>query len=205
MLDAAEAATNKTVAKTPSPAAAAAKPAVKTPPEIFKSGIVPAKPSVQRKTEFFGGETGDDEFDVTFMLSGDFIEFNSHCEVMPAFQYEPGSTIEGDLYTGYEENLPHIGIGPDNGIYNAVKEFEQSGRLPSGDYEECDSEYFAFKGSFNAHGLKYYAYAFRSGTPRECEMLSLDYMPDVCGTPLEKKLIAALDEAAMSYKETKVN
>lgn len=176
----------------------------KTPAETIASGNNPAKASFQVKTEFFGGETGDDMFDVRFMLSRDFVEFNSHCEVMPAYQYEPDSTAaENDLYTGYESNLPHIGIGPDNDIYDAVEEFEKSGVLPSGDYEKCDSEYFAFRCSFDAHGSKYYAYAFKSGTTREKEMLSLDYLPDVCGTALEKKLKAALDEAASTYSEVK--
>lgn len=184
----------------------AAAPQKKTPAETIASGNNPAKASFQAKTEFFGGETGDDMFDVKFMLSGDFVEFDSNCEVMPAYQYEPDSTAaENNLYTGYESNLPHIGIGPDNGIYKAVEEYEKSGVLPNGDYEKCDSEYFAFRCSFDAHGLKYYAYAFKSGTTREKEMLSLDYLPDVCGTALEKKLIAALDEAASTYTETKVN
>lgn len=173
-----------------------------TPDEIIASGNEPAKASVERKTEFFGGETGDDMFDVKFMLSGDFVEFNSHCEVEPAFQYEPYSTVEGDLYTGYEGNLPHIGIGPDNNIYDAVEEFEKSGTLPSGDFEKCESKYFAFRGSFKSHGLKYYAYAFRSGTTREKEMLSVDYPTNVEGTSLEKKLKAALDEVASTYSET---
>lgn len=176
----------------------------KTPAETIASGNNPAKPSVEFKTEFFGGETGDAMFDVRFMLSGDFVEFNSHCEVEPAFQYEPDSTAaENNLYTGYESNLPHIGIGPCDEIYDAVEEFEETGELPDGDYEKCDSEYFAFRCSFDAHGLKYYAYAFKSGTTREKEMLSLDYLPDVCGTALEKKLKAALDEAASTYSEVK--
>ncbi len=174
----------------------------KTPAEIIASGNNHAKASIERKTESFGGETGDDMFDVKFMLSGDFIEFNSHCEVMPAYQYEPNSTIEDDLYTGYESNLPHIGIGPCDEIYDAVEAFEETGELPEGDYEKCDSEYFAFRCSFDNYGDKYYAYAFRSGTTREKEMLSVDYLPDIVGTPLEKKLKAALDEAASTYSET---
>ena len=175
----------------------------KTPSGIISSGNNPAKPSVERKTEFFGGETGDDMFDVRFMLSGDFVEFNSHCEVEPAYQYEPDSTaMENDLYTGYESNLPHIGIGPCDEIYDAVEEFEETGELPDGDFEKCDSEYFAFRCSFDNYGDKYYAYAFRSGTTREKEMLSVDYLPDVVGTSLEKKLKAILDEVASTYSET---
>lgn len=203
IFDAVEDAGSKTAEKT-APVQSAAKPGKNTPADVIDSGNVPPKPDIERKAAFFGGETGDDEFDVSFMLSGDFIEFDSHCEVLPAFQYEPKSNVPDDEYTGYEENLPHIGIGPDKGIYGAVKEFEKSGILPGGDYERCSSEYFAFRGSFEAHGRKYYAYAFRSGTPRECEMLSVDYRPDVCGTNLERKLKAVLDKAASTYKETKV-
>lgn len=173
-----------------------------TPADILNSGNIPAKPSNEIKEEFFGGETGDDMFNVSFMLSGDFIEFNSHCEIMPAYQYEPFSNKE---YTGYEKNLPQIGIGPDDNIYDAVEEFEESGRLPNGDYQKCDSDYFAFKCTFEAYGLKYYAYAFKSGTAREKEMLSLNYSPDICGTELENKLKTALDEAASTYTETKSN
>lgn len=154
----------------------------------------PAKPSRLYEDEF-----GDRKY--SFMISGDFIEFNSHCEIMPAFQYEPDRNASGNDYTGYEEKLPHIGIGPDDGIYDAVEEFEKSGTLPEGSYEKCDSEYFAFRCSFDAYGLKYYAYAFRSSTARELEMLSLDYHSDIAGTPLENKLKAILDEAASTYKE----
>lgn len=49
------------------------------------------------------------------------------------------------------------------------------------------------------------AYVFAPGTTQEYNVLALTYNHDNKGTPLEKKLIAALDEAAMSYKETKVN
>ena len=90
-------------------------------------------------------------------------------------------------------------------IYDAVEEFEENGTLPNENYEKCDSDYFAFKCSFDAYGLKYYAYAFKSGTTREKEMLNLNYLPDICGTELEKKLKAALDEIASTYSETKAN
>ena len=93
----------------------------------------------------------------------------------------------------------------DDLIVRTVEEFEENGTLPNENYEKCDSDYFAFKCSFDAYGLKYYAYAFKSGTTREKEMLSLNYLPDICGTELEKKLKAALDEIASTYSETKAN
>ena len=170
-------------------------PTLKTPQEIVESGNTPPKSPFLHKDEF-----GDKEY--SFMISGDFVEFNSHCEVMPSFQYEP---FNDDDYTEYNELLPIIGIGPNDDIYCAVEEYEENGTLPDENYEECDSEYFAFRCSFKAYNRKYYAYGFRSNTARELEMLSVDYLPDIEGTPLENKLKAALDEIALSYSENTMN
>lgn len=170
-------------------------PTLKTPQDIVESGNIPPKSASLHKDEF-----GDKEY--SFMISGDFIEFNSHCEVMPSFQYEPFNDAD---YTGYNELLPQIGIGPNDDIYSAVEEYEENGSLPDESYEECDSKYFAFRCSFKAYNRKYYAYGFRSNTARELEMLSIDYLPDIEGTPLENKLKAALDEIALSYSEKIMN
>lgn len=169
-------------------------PAHNTPQDIINSGNTPAKPSVLFKDEF-----GDKEF--TFMISGDFIEFNSHCEVVPSFQYEP---FNDDDYTSYNEMLPQIGIGPNDDIYDAVEEFEENGSLPNESYEKCDNKFFAFRCTFNNYGRRFYAYGFRKNTARELEMLSIEYNPDIVGTPLEKKLMAALDEIASTYSETNI-
>ncbi len=184
---------NNTAVKPQSSAAGTAKA---TPADIIASGNTPAKPSAEIKDKTYGTEG---EYDMCYRLSGDFIEFNSHCEVIPAYQYEPFSDED---YTDFKDNLPQLGIGPDNDIFDAVEELDKSGVLPAGGYEKCDSEYFAFRGSFDKYGERYYAYAFRTGTAREKEMLFVNYNPDICGTALEKKLKAALDEAALSYKES---
>lgn len=170
-------------------------PTLKTPQDIIESGNTPPKSAFLYKDEY-----GDKEY--SFMISGDFIEFNSHCEVMPSFQYEP---FNDDDYTGYNELLPVIGIGPNDDIYYAVEEYEDNGRLPDESYEKCDSKYFTFRCSFKAYNRKYYAYGFRSNTARELEMLSIEYLPDIEGTPLEKKLKAALDEIALSYSENTID
>lgn len=178
--------------------AASGVPVKKTPQNIIDSGNIAAKPSVKRETTTFGGEDANDEINVSFMLSGDFIEFDSHCEMMPSFQYEP---YNNESYTEYLESYPKIFIGPYDDVYDAV---ENNRPIGTG-YEKLDNKYFAFKTKLNYYGEHLYCYAFRDGTAREREMFGLTYNKDIEGTPLEKKLMAALDEAASTYTETKIN
>lgn len=168
--------------------------------KIIESASQPAKTSVLRKTTFFGGENSD-EFDVSFMLSGDFIEFDSHCEFDPSFQYEPNSN---DNFTEYDENLPSIFIGPNDTVYNAAKNYIKNGLSIGRDFKKVDSKYFLFRTKLEYFGQVLYAYAFASGTTQEYNMLGLKYNHDIEGTPLEIKLIAALDEAAETYNETRI-
>lgn len=190
---------------TPVPSAASAK---KTPQSVLDSGNIPAKPSVKRETTTFGGEDANDEFKASFMLSGDFIEFESHCELDPSFQYEPGSSEE---YTEYDERLPIIAIGPDvasgNLVYDSAEKYLKEGASCGRGFEKIDNGTFLFKTKFDypKFGLLLYAYVFSDKTLWGHQMLGLQYSADIEGTPLEKKLIAALDEAASTYTETKIN
>lgn len=159
--------------------------------ELLESGNIPAK-----KPVLFEDEFGDKKY--TFRLSGDFIEFNSHCEMMPSFQYEPHNN---DRYTVYLENYPQILIGPYDDIYYAVENDSPVGEA----YEKLDNKYFAFRTKTVYYGDTLYCYAFRDGTAREREMFGLTYSRDIDGTLLEKKLMAALDEAASTYTESEIN
>ncbi|MBQ8515531.1 MAG: hypothetical protein IJ496_09050 [Ruminococcus sp.] len=190
---------SRTVEKAPS---TPMRPQNKTPDDIIKSASIPAKPSIRRETTFFGGAEGNDEFAVTFMLSGDFVEFNSHCEIDPSFQYEPFST---DDFTGYNDDLASIGFGPYDPVYCAVEKYVKDGTASGREFMKSESRYFLFRAKFDYGNRILCAYAFAPGTSMEYQMLGLNYNPDVEGTPLEKKLIAALDEAAMTYTETKTN
>lgn len=165
-------------------------PIKKTDKSILDSGNIPPKKSV-----IVGDEYGDKKY--TFRLSGDFIEFNSHCEMNPSYQYEPYSSEE---YTGYLNNYPNIFIGPYDDIYDAV----ENDRPIGNGYEKLDNKYFAFKTKLFYYGELLYCYAFRDGTAREREMFGLTYNKDIEGTALEKKLMAALDEAASTYTEINV-
>lgn len=159
--------------------------------DILGTASLPPKPDFTVKDDF-----GDKEF--SFRLSGDFIEFNSHSEADPSFQYEPLSDEE---YTAYDENLPIISICPNDTIYEAAENFENDGTLPEGEYQKCAGSYFLFTASLEERGRVLYAYAFAGGTAREYEALCLEYPPAVAGTELEKKLKAILDRAAESYSE----
>lgn len=162
-------------------------PVKKTPQNILDSGNVPAKQSVLIEDEY-----GDKKY--TFRLSGDFIEFNSHCELDPSYQYEPYNSED---YTEFLENHPNIFIGPYDDVYYAV----ENGKPVGKEYEKLDNKYFAFKTKLPYYGELLYCYGFRDGTAREREAFGLAYNKDIEGTPLEKKLMAALDDAASTYIE----
>ncbi|MGN1137788.1 MAG: hypothetical protein ACI4SF_16400 [Oscillospiraceae bacterium] len=175
---------------------AAAKSSVNNTPSasgsILSTGNVPPKPYFTVEEEF-----GDKEY--SFELSKDFIPFNSHSEFEPSYQYEPFSD---DEYTEYDGNLPVLAIGPDDTVYKAAESFEKNGSVSGLKISESSNPCFLFSTFFEKYGLKYYAYAFAGGTAREYEMLCIQYKPDLSGTALEKKLIAALDKAADTYKES---
>lgn len=168
----------------------------KTPDALLSSGSVPAKPAIRRKTSAYQDDT---EYDVSFCLSGDFIEFNSHCEFDPSYQYEPDNTED---YTEFNENYPSIFISPDT--EDAVEHYRHYGTVGA-DLEKLDNEMFLFKARFTYFGQVMWLYAFSEHSAMNGDVLALLYHPDVVGTPLEKKLIAALDEAAATYTETKAN
>lgn len=156
------------------PAAPPASPVGKTPQDIIDSGNIPAKKSVLIEDEY-----GDKKY--TFSLSGDFIEFNSHCELDPSYQYEPYSSRE---FAGSLENYPGIFIDPHGDVYDAV----ENDRPVGTGYEKLDNKYFAFKTRLAYYGEHLYCYAFRDSTAREREMFGLTYNKDIEGTPLEKSL-----------------
>lgn len=156
--------------------------------QLIESGDIPAKKAVLFKDEFFCDKN------YSFSLSGDFIEFNSHCEMMPSFQYEP---YNDESYTAYVESYPKILIGPERDVYNAI---ENNAPVVE-QYEKLDNKYFAFKAVLFYYGEILYCYGFRDGTAREYEIFGLTYSQDIEGTPLEEKLTAILDEAVESYTE----
>ncbi|MDE5853758.1 MAG: hypothetical protein K2H19_01685, partial [Ruminococcus sp.] len=156
--------------------------------ELIESGNTLAKKALLFEDEY-------DNKKYSFRLSGDFIEFNSHCEFMPSFQYEPNNN---ESYTGYLENYPKIFIGPENDVYDAI----ENNAPVVDEYEKLDNKYFAFKAELFYYGEILYCYGFREGTAREHEIFGLTYSQDIENTPLEKKLTSIFDEAIESYTES---
>lgn len=163
--------------------------------ELIATGNIMPKPCFTVEDEY-----GDKKY--SFELSRDYIVFSSGCEFDPSYQYEPLSSEE---YTEYDDNLPVISIGPNNKIYEAAESFEKNGTASGLNITVCDIPCFLFSTQFEEYGKKFYAYAFAAGTAREYEMLCVQYNPGIAGTALEKKLIAAVDNAAATYKEEKIN
>lgn len=157
-----------------------------------------AKPSVRRETSFIGLD--EHEYDVTFMLSGDFIEFDSNCELMPAFQYEPDSNED---YTAYQKGLPSIFCGPIKVAYQAAKQYLETKEECGREFTAFENGVFMFRAKLPYAGDVLYAYVFSQDAVMPLDVLGLTYPTAVEGTPLEKKLMAALDEAAETYTETK--
>lgn len=172
-----------------------AAPGRKTSSRLFETGNIPPKPSKRVNDEF-----GDKRY--SFMLSGDFAEFNSHCEMSPSFQYEPDNNED---FTEYKENTPQLMIGPNDTIYDGVENFSESSVPVGKAYERVQNPYFLFKTKLDCCDEILYCYAFADGTAREREMFGIQYSSDIEGTPLEKKLMAALDEAVSTYSENEVN
>lgn len=164
------------------------------PSDLLATANIPPKPDFT-----VNGDNGNKKY--SFQLSGDFIEFSSHCEFIPSYQYEPLSSND---YTEYDGSLPIIAIGPGKIIHNAAESFEKGEAVTNITVTTCDSPYFLFSASFKEYDKKYYAYAFAKNTAREHEMLCVQYDPKLSGTALEKKLIAAVDKAAATYKETNI-
>lgn len=158
-----------------------------------------AKPSVRRETTFFGVEDCA-PYDVSFLLSGDFVEFNSHCELDPSYQYEPRNDAD---YTEYQKGLPCIFFGPADEAYRAAERYLASKTESGREFTAIDNGTFLFRTKLPYAGDVLYAYVFAPGTSMSMNVFGLSYPAAVEDTPLEKKLMAALDEAAETYTETK--
>ncbi len=160
---------------------------------LTATGEIPAKPSIQRESSFAG-------YLASFMLSGDFIAFNSHSEWDPAFQYEP----ENDqAYTAFKDGYPQIFIGPLDEAYTAAENYVKRGEQTGSAFEAINDGTFLFRTVFSSFGQILYAYVFAEDTTQAFNVFGLLYDRDFRGTPLEAKLKAALDEAAATYVETK--
>lgn len=147
----------------------------------------------------------EDEFDgvtVSFKLNDSFVHVESHAMEVPIIEvYAPGCDPEYDDID--EETLPSICIMCDDTVYEACEDFKQDGTV--NDSVFCESLRGTFK--FRAK-LPYYTdqlvymYGFdMADSEWENTELCVIYPKEYENTNDEKQLMAALDEAAGSYRE----
>lgn len=170
---------------------------IKTPACVIQSGHKSAKPSVLREHTFFDG---DSEIKMTFKLSGDFIEFNSHADPEATYRYEPDSSAD---FTEYNENSPYFMLNFENVVYNTVKAYKKNGTAGT-EFRKIENGKMLFRAKIDYFDQVMVMYGFDRGNSWENNGLCVVYNHDAEGTPLEAKLIAALDEAAMTYTETEI-
>lgn len=149
--------------------------------------------------------TVNEEFEgkrFSFELSQDFIRHNSRSKSDLTYQYEPWCS---DRLTEYNDNLPAFSISPKDLILDTIKSFESGEAVSGVDIRTYDSPYFLFSTRFEKCGKMVYAYTFSPDTKREKEVLCIRYSPEISGTALESKLMAAVDHAAATYKEENID
>ncbi len=164
-----------------------------------------AKPPVEAKEIFYDE---DDEMEFSFMLSGDFVYFNSGAgEIDYAAAYAPDFNPETDD-DPYEAGRPCFLVvsGAENEVYNMIENFKQ-GKEPTEAMlflRVTDlGEKVYFKAKMKLRGQILYYYALDRGTIWKNNYIGMTYAPEIMGTALEKKLMVAVDEAVRTYKEVK--
>lgn len=180
------------------------RPTYHTSPEVLATGNVPAKPSRKVDFEIYDGEDGEIRTKVTFDLSGDFLDTDG--DICYIASYLPNIN-DDDYDSGYsDDNTPLFGVvdAPDNKIYELIKKVENGGvpddalmYLPVNDM----GPYVCFKAKVEDRGRATYFYycPLYEHCDLKCQF-GVSYNSDSFGTPLEKKLMAAVDEAVRTMK-----
>ncbi len=125
------------------------------------------------------------------------MEFNSHAEPEACHQYEP--YLEAD-FTGYDPKLPTFMLSNEDMVWNAVETFKKTGTVGT-DCRPVNAGKMLFRTKIPYYDQVMTFYGFDRGNSWEYFGMCMVYNRDVEGTPLEAKLLAALDEAAASYRE----
>ena len=165
-----------------------------TPDEILKSASVPAKPSQLREDTFY--DENDEEYSVEFMLSSDFIEFKSYAEPEMCHQYEPFSD---DDFTEYDSHLPHLMLAPEE---------DDTFEIPEDDRIPVHIGKAVYKAKIPYYQQIMTFYGFEENTIISqigLAGMGMVYNKDTENTPLETKLLSALEEAVRTYKEIKID
>lgn len=162
----------------------------------WKGDIVLAPSSHIVEDEFYGED--DVLYRISFQVNDSFKEAKSHAgEVEMLSTYAPG-----DAY-GREGVCPCLAMLDD--VYEAVKEFKETGTFTGAMDLTILSEKFYFKAKteYYRHTMYFYGLDRCGGTWENCG-LCIVYPREYVGTENEKRLMQVLDEAAESYREERV-
>lgn len=167
-----------------------------------------AKPSVKREYDTYH-YTEDDKYTVkaSFMLSGDFVQSESSAaEIEAIYPYAPDYVDpEGEdfLPEGEWDGNPYFMVSCDiNEVYVSVNEYLESGTVKKAQ-SVCPANKgdMLFRAEFSYYGKILVCYCFKSEKRDSPCGLCMVYDKSVKNTALEKKLLAALDEAAETFEE----
>lgn len=186
------------------------RPTYHTSPEVLATGNVPAKPSRKVDFEIYDGEDGEIRTKVTFDLSGDFLDTDG--DICYIASYLPN--INDDDYDAdySDSNTPLFGVldVDDEIIYNMAEKFDKGGVpenammfLPVNDM----GPRARFKAKVENRGkIEYFYYCpLYDYMPDFKTCFTVSYTHNVVGTPLEKKLMAAVDEAVRTMQREVVS
>ena len=184
---------------------AAAKNGKTTDSTLIASGSQPAKEATVFEGIYFDEADGKEvQIKYSFSISGDFIETEiAAMEVHNSFLYFPLSDDKVDY-----EKMPYLIIvnAAENFIYNAIEAYKNNKTIPEAlTFEAIDSGKVYYKAKINYFGQILYMYALDRGFLWKNSYIGVVYNTDVLDTLLEKKLIAAVDQVAATYKEEVLN
>lgn len=179
-------------------------PTYATPQEVLDTANIPAKPSREVSYEIFDGENAEIRVKVSFDLSGDFIE--TECDFDYGAMYLPN--CDDDFDDNYSDrNTPYFEMvsAPDNEIYRMIEKCENGGTPDNAmmflRVDDMGSR-IQFKAKVkNRFGKIEYFYNCQFHDDFNPQSyIGVCYNADVVGTPLEKKLMVAVDEAARTFR-----
>lgn len=175
---------------------------------VNSKALKAAKPSVKREYDTYH-YTEDDKYTVkaSFMLSGDFVQSESSAaEIEAIYPYAPDYVDpEGEdfLPEGEWDGNPYFMVSCDiNEVYVSVNEYLESGTVKKAQsVRPANKGDMLFNAEFSYYGKILVCYCFKSEKRDSPCGLCMVYDKSVKNTALEKKLLAALDEAAETFEE----
>ena len=166
--------------------------------------VSPAKASRNVTFEFCDGEDAEIDVEASFMLSGYFVESDSGAgEVDYCAVYAPECT---DDYAEYDGSKPVFAVmnAAEREIYDLIENYKKGITDSSCSITKVSLPYsrIYFKAKLNHRGIITYFYALDRGRIWKNCYIGVNYPTSLAGTALESKIIAAVDEAAATYRET---